>query len=151
MNKLMKLLLGFAALAALALGGSALAGATSSGGNDNAAQERSEAAEGPEQGAENEAEDTDNVQDENGKDDAQEQAEEGDSEGGTTLSADLTARLEKAALAETGGGEVNAMERDSENGATYEVEVVKADGSQVDVRFDDQLNVVGVDADGEHE
>ncbi len=151
MNNLKKLLLGLAAIAALALGGSALAGATSSGGNDNAAQERSEAAEGPEQGAENEAEDTDNVQDENGKEDAQEGAEEGDGEGDTNLSADLQARLKKAALAETGGGDVSAMERDGENGATYEVEVVKSDGSQVDVRLDDQLNVVAVDADGEHE
>ena len=147
MDKLKKLFLGLAALAALAMGGSALAGATSSGGNDNAAQERSEAAEGPEQGAENEAEDTDNVQDENGKD----EAGKDDGEGNATLSADLKARLKKAALAETGGGEVNAMERDGENGATYEVEVVKTEGSQVDVRLDDQLNVVAVDADGEHE
>ena len=142
MDKFMKLLLGLAALAALAMGGSALAGATS-GGNDNAAQERSEAAEGPEQGAGNEAADADDAQGENGKED--------DGEGGQGLSADLKARLRKAALAKTGGGTVGAMERDGEKGATYEVEVNMADGSQVDVRLDDQLNVVSVDADGEHD
>jgi uncharacterized membrane protein YkoI len=135
MNRFKKLLLGLAALAALAMGGSALAGAASSG-NDNAAQERSEAAEGPEQGAENEAADTDDVRDE---------------EGGGSLGAALKARVKQAALAHTCGGTVNAMERDSEDGATYEVEVTKIDGSQVDVRLDDQLDVVAVDADGEHE
>jgi uncharacterized membrane protein YkoI len=127
MDRLKKILLGIAALAALALGGAAIAGATS-GGNDNAAQERSEAA------------DTDNVQDENGKDDG---------EGDQGLSADLKARLKTAALAETGGGTVGAMERDTEKGGTYEVEVVKPDGSQVDVRLDDQLNVLMQDPDGE--
>ena len=40
-------------------------------------------------------------------------------------------------------------ERDNENGATYEVEVTKDGGGQVDVRLDDQFNVVAVDADHE--
>lgn len=116
MQKLKKLLIGIAALLALGLGGAALAGATS-GGNDNAAQEQSEAAD--------------------------------DGEGATGLGADLRARLKAAALAQTGGGTVGAMERDSEKGATYEVEVNKPDGTQVDVRLDDQLDLVAVDADGE--
>ena len=46
-------------------------------------------------------------------------------------------RASKAALAKTGGGKVTDAERDSENGGTYEIEVTKADGSQVDVRLDD--------------
>lgn len=129
MDRLKKFLLGLAALAALALGGSALAGATSSGNNDTAAQERTE------QGDENEAAD---------KEDG---AEEAKDDGGT-LSADLKARLKEAALARTGGGTVGEMERDGEKGATYEVEVKKTDGSQVDVRLDDKFNVVAVDADG---
>jgi hypothetical protein len=37
---------------------------------------------------------------------------------------------------------VNQSELDSENGATYEVEVAKADGSQVDVRLNDAFKVV---------
>ena len=44
---------------------------------------------------------------------------------------------------------VNETERDGENGATYEVEVAKPDGSQVDVRLDDQFKVVVIEADGE--
>ena len=41
-----------------------------------------------------------------------------------------------AALKATGGGTLGQIERDGEKGATYEVEVNKADGSQVDVRLD---------------
>lgn len=55
-----------------------------------------------------------------------------------------------AALAATKGGEVNAMERDGEKGATFEVEVTKADGTTVDVRLDASYNVVSVDGDGEN-
>ena len=58
-------------------------------------------------------------------------------------------RASKAALAKTGGGKVTGSERDTEHGATYEIEVTKADGSQVDVRLDDQFKVVAVDADHE--
>ena len=58
-------------------------------------------------------------------------------------------RASKAALAKTGGGKVTDSERDTEHGATYEIEVTKADGSQVDVRLDDQFKVVAVDADHE--
>jgi uncharacterized membrane protein YkoI len=109
MDRLKKVLLGLAALAALALGGAAMAGATSGG---------------------NEPAHTDDVQ-------------------GSGLSTDLEARLKEAALAATGGGQVNAIERDGEKGATYEVEVATTDGSQVDVRLDDQLKVVLIDQDGE--
>lgn len=41
-----------------------------------------------------------------------------------------------AALEETGGGRVNSIESDGENGATYEVEVTKTDGTTVDGRLD---------------
>ena len=92
MNKLKKVLITVAALAALALGGAALAGASPN-----------------------------------------------DVTGGDELSGSTLDRASKAALAETGGGKVTDSERDGENGATYEVEVTKDDGSQVDVRLDDQL------------
>jgi uncharacterized membrane protein YkoI len=105
MHRLKKLLIGLVAVAALGLGGAALAGAASGGTDD---------------------------------------------EGARGLGADLKARLAEAALAETGGGTVGAMERDSEKGATYEVEVKRTDGSQVDVRLDDQLGLVAIDGDGEH-
>jgi len=65
------------------------------------------------------------------------------------ITGDAKAKAEKAALAETGGGKVNQTELDNENGATYEVEVIKTDGSTVDVRLGDAFNVVAVEADSE--
>ena len=55
----------------------------------------------------------------------------------------------KAALAATGGGTANSIESDSENGATYEVEVTKPDGTTVDVRLDDTYGVVVIEGDSE--
>ena len=92
--------MGVAALAALALGGAALAGAT--GGGDD------------------------------------------------SLSGDIASRAKAAALQATDGGKVSEMERDGEKGATYEVEVTKPDGSQVDVRLDERFGVVAIDSDEEH-
>jgi uncharacterized membrane protein YkoI len=54
----------------------------------------------------------------------------------------------QAALDATGGGRVNSVESDSENGATYEVEVTKKDGDTVDVRLDDAFRVVVIEGDG---
>jgi uncharacterized membrane protein YkoI len=59
-------------------------------------------------------------------------------------------RAKQAALAATGGGHVNSVESDSENGATYEVEVTKPDGATVDVRLDDQFAVVVIEGDGDN-
>ena len=73
----------------------------------------------------------------------------GASSGNDTLSGSTYDRAEKAALAETGGGKVSDTERDSENGATYEVEVTKDGGGQVDVRLDDQFKVVAAEPDHE--
>ncbi len=54
-----------------------------------------------------------------------------------------------AALEATDGGTVNAVERDSENGATWEVEVTKTDGTTVDVRLDESYAVVVIEGDTE--
>jgi len=54
-----------------------------------------------------------------------------------------------AALEATGGGRANSVERDSENGATWEVEVTKTDGTTVDVRLDDSYAVVVIEGDSE--
>jgi uncharacterized membrane protein YkoI len=59
------------------------------------------------------------------------------------------ARARAAALAITGGGTANAVERDSENGATWEVEVTRTDGKTVDVRLDDRFGLVVVEQDSE--
>ena len=54
-----------------------------------------------------------------------------------------------AALKITGGGHANSVERDSENGATWEVEVTKPDGNTVDVRLDEHFKLVVVESDHE--
>ena len=121
-NTIIKVLAGLLALAALALGGSAIAGAASGDNGQTKADQSTE-------------------------------ADEGDSEGSGSISAADAARARDAAAAKT-GGQPGHVELDGENGATYEVEVSKADGSQVDVRLDKQFRVVTVDADhetGEHQ
>jgi hypothetical protein len=70
-----------------------------------------------------------------------------DGEGGAGGSG--AARAKAAALALVGGDHVNAVERDSEKGATWEVEVAKPDGSTVDVRLDAGYRKVAVDLDSE--
>ena len=54
-----------------------------------------------------------------------------------------------AALAETGGGTANSVERDNEDGATWEVEVTRPDGVTVDVRLDADFAVVVVEGDSD--
>lgn len=54
-----------------------------------------------------------------------------------------------AALALIPGGTANAVERDGEDGATWEVEVAKPDGSTVDVRLDASYGKVVIEEDSE--
>ncbi len=108
MDKLKKIAGAVAALAALALGGAAIAGATGGGG----------------------------------------ESDRGDGGGG--LSAAVKKHAGDAALKAAGGGTVGQMERDGEKGATYEVEVNRSDGSQVDVRLDENFHQVAIDGDNEH-
>ena len=71
----------------------------------------------------------------------------GDDEGGTTgPGAD---QATAAALELYPGGHANSVERDSENGATWEVEVAKPDGGTVDVRLDQNYKLVVAEADSE--
>lgn len=58
-------------------------------------------------------------------------------------------RATAAALAATGGGRANSVERDSEEGATWEVEVTRPDGATVDVRLDGSYRVVVIEGDSE--
>ncbi len=55
-----------------------------------------------------------------------------------------------AALRVTNGGHANSVERDSENGATWEVEVTKPDNKTVDVRLDQSYKLVVVEGDSEN-
>ncbi len=70
-------------------------------------------------------------------------------DGDATLTGSAADRAGAAALKLTGGGRVNAVERDSEKGATYEVEVTRKDGSTVDVRLDGNFELVAIDGDSE--
>ncbi len=75
------------------------------------------------------------------------QASGRDDEG--TASGPAAKAAKAAALKVTGGGEVNAVERDSEKGATWEVEITQRDGSTVDVRLGAKYETVAVDSDSE--
>lgn len=68
---------------------------------------------------------------------------------GEPLSGSTLERASAVALKAAGGGRVTETEHDSEDGATYEVEVTKAGGSQVDVRLDNSFNVVVVEGEEE--
>ena len=57
-------------------------------------------------------------------------------------------RARAAALAHH-PGTANAVERDSEDGATWEVEITGTDGRTVDVRLDENYEVMAVEGDGE--
>jgi hypothetical protein len=73
----------------------------------------------------------------------------GDDDAGEQVSGPAAAKARGAALAVTGGGTANAVERDDEDGATWEVEVIRPDGQTVDVRLDEQLDPVAVEGDSE--
>jgi uncharacterized membrane protein YkoI len=71
----------------------------------------------------------------------------GDDEGGAIGPGADQAKA--AALKLYPGGHANSVERDSENGATWEVEVTKPDGNTVDVRLDQNYRLVVVEGDSE--
>jgi hypothetical protein len=70
----------------------------------------------------------------------------GDEGGATGPGAD---QAKAAALKLYPGGHANAVERDSEDGATWEVEVAKPDGGTVDVRLDQNYQLVVAETDSE--
>lgn len=73
----------------------------------------------------------------------------GEDDAGEQVSGAGADRATAAALEITGGGEANSVELDSENGATWEVEVTKPDGNTVDVRLDEAFGEVVVEDDTE--
>lgn len=60
-------------------------------------------------------------------------------------------RAKAAAVRLVPGGTANAVERDGENGAVWEVEVRKPDGSTVDVRLGADFQRVAIESDSEKE
>jgi uncharacterized membrane protein YkoI len=56
-------------------------------------------------------------------------------------------RAVAAALAATGGGTAYSIERDGDDGAVWEIEVAKANGTSVEVRLDANLKVMSTETD----
>jgi uncharacterized membrane protein YkoI len=123
-RRLKPIVLVLAALAALALGGTAFAVAATQGGGPASAQERPGDAR----------EDGD---DDGGRD---------DDAGDRPVSGDVADRARAAAEAKA-GGRASEVEAADEPGAAYEVEVEKAGDEEVDVLLDERLGVVRVGAD----
>ena len=77
-------------------------------------------------------------------------ATQGDDEPGShDYTPEQAAAATEAALDATGGGRANSVERDSEDGATWEVEVTRPDGATVDVRLDASYRVVVIEGDAD--
>ena len=123
-ERLKKAVMGIAALVALALGGAALAQAGDSGSGADGAQAGERSSD---------------------SDRGESETESGDE----TVTGSGADKAKAAALKVTSGGTANSVERDSENGAVWEVEVTKPDGNTVDVRLDEGYGLVVVEADSE--
>ena len=123
MDKTKGVLAALVAVAALGVGGAAIASAT--GGSDSSSPATQSA-----EPAENES--------------GPEEADQPIS-GGAALD-----KASAAAVKSTGGGQVTETEVGDEE-SYYEVEVTRDDGSQVDVQLDRSFNVVGSSADEEGE
>jgi uncharacterized membrane protein YkoI len=108
-------------LAALALGGSAIAGAAS---NDNAASTANSAA------ATTQA------------DDARPRQRSDE----TLLTGDAASKVSAAALAKVPGGTIERVETDADGNARYEAHMTNADGSRVTVYVNADFEVVSVES-----
>ena len=58
-------------------------------------------------------------------------------------------RARAAALAEVGGGRAVEVERESESGSAWQVEVVPADGAMLEVLLDEDYGVIAVETESE--
>lgn len=128
-DRLKGILIAMAAVAVLAIGGVAIATATS--GDEPAQPARVAAQETENETGENEAEE--NESDEN---EADEQA--------SGPRADAAARAAREAV---GGGKVLEVEIADDGMSGFEVEVERPDGSYVEVNLDEDLQVVGTETD----
>jgi uncharacterized membrane protein YkoI len=133
MQSIRKALMTVGALGALALGGSAIAGAAtkSSGSSSSSAATTTTAAttatpQGGGPGGQHQA---------NGKTEK-------------LLSGDTASKVEKAALAKVSGGTIVRVETDADHGSPYEAHVQKSDGTQVEVLVDESFNVTAVNTMG---
>ena len=107
-----------ASVTALALGGSAIAGAASGGDNNSPANAPARARAGlPHQRADE-----------------------------TLLTGNTEAQVRKAALAKVSGGTIERVETDADGNAAYEAHMTKSDGSRVTVYVNKSFDVVSVES-----
>jgi hypothetical protein len=124
-DKVKNSLLIVASITALALGGSAIAGAASGGGSESGSGS-------------------------NGNSSAQ-AANRGPAgqppqrTGETELTGDTAAQVRKAALAKVSGGTIVRVETDADGNAAYEAHMVRSDGTPVPVYVNKSFDVVSVE------
>ena len=68
-------------------------------------------------------------------------------DGDSTVTGVQADRATSAALKYTSGGTPHSVERDPENGATWEVEVTRTNGQTVDVRLTGSYQLVAIEGD----
>jgi hypothetical protein len=107
-------------IAALALGGSAIAGAASGGGGSNGSNNSSSARPQAPAGLPPQRSDE------------------------TPLTGDTAAKVREAALARVSGGTIDRVETDADGHAAYEAHMTRSDGSRVTVYVNKAFEVVGV-------
>jgi hypothetical protein len=107
-------------IAALALGGSAIAGAASGGGGSNSSNNSSSARPQAPAGLPPQRSDE------------------------TLLTGDTAAKVREAALAKVSGGTIDRVETDADGHAAYEAHMTRSDGSRVTVYVNKAFEVVGV-------
>jgi uncharacterized membrane protein YkoI len=119
MDHMKNALLAVFAIVALALGGSAIAGAASGGDGSSSTAAPSSSSQGsgglPPQRADE-----------------------------TLLTGNVEDQVRKAALAEISGGTIERVETDADGNAAYEAHMVKSDGSRVTVYVNKSFDVVSV-------
>lgn len=128
-DKLKGILIAMAAVAVLAIGGVAIATATSG-------DEPAQPARGGAQETENETGENETEENESDENEADEQA--------SGPRADAAARAAREAV---GGGKVLEVEIADDGMSGFEVEVERPDGSYVEVNLDEDLQVVGTETD----
>jgi uncharacterized membrane protein YkoI len=118
-DRLKNIMLVAASITALALGGSAIAGAASGGGNDSNNSAAPRANRGPAGLPPQRADET-------------------------PLTGDTAAQVRKAALAKVSGGTIERVETDADGNAAYEAHMVRSDGTRVTVYVNRSFDVVSV-------
>jgi uncharacterized membrane protein YkoI len=131
--RLRKGLMTVAALGALALGGSALANAATSGSNSSSGSAAANTAYGAQGSAPAQRDPTvpGGHRGANGQTEA-------------ALPSDVAAKVKAAAEAKVSGGTVERVETDVDHGSPYEAHVRKADGTELEVLVDKGFNVTAI-------